>query len=86
MTRVRVPSPLFSYTGDRSELEAEGITVGAILDDLERRHAGLRRRLVDDQDRIRPTILIYVSGRKAGLATPIGPSDDVLIVAALSGG
>ncbi len=87
MTVVRIPSPLFSYTGARPEVEAEGATVGELLADLDRRFPGLRFRVVDEQDRIRPTIVIAVSGhRVADLSAAVAPTDVVTIIAALSGG
>ncbi len=87
MTRVRVPSPLFSYTGGRADLEADGPTLDALLNGLDRKYPGLRFRIVDEQDQIRPTILFHVNGRVVrDLSTPVGGQDEVFIVAALSGG
>ncbi|MBK6942357.1 MAG: MoaD/ThiS family protein [Planctomycetes bacterium] len=84
---VRVPSPLISYTGSRTQVEAEGATLAAVLDDLERRHSGIRFRMIDEQDRIRPHIKLFVGGRLArSLAEPVAATDEVMIVAALSGG
>ncbi len=84
---VRIPSPLFSYTGGRDRAEARGSTVGEVMSDLERQFPGLRFRIVDEQDRIRTHILVYVSGTPARtLAHPVSAGDEVMIVAALSGG
>jgi molybdopterin converting factor small subunit len=85
--RVRVPSPLHSYTGGAAEVEGVGDTLGDVLADLDRRFPGLRFRIIDEQDRVRSHILIFVSGVKATeLAQPVGRNDDIQIVAALSGG
>ena len=85
MIRVRIPSPLFSYTGGRSEVEAKGATLAELLADLDRNHPGFRFRVVDEQSRIRSTIMFYVDGAKAtSLDVPV--KADVMIVAALSGG
>ena len=85
--RIRLPSPLHSYTGARSEVEARGGTLAEILADLDTAFAGLRFRIIDEQDRIRPHILIFVAGRPARtLAAAVAPGDEVQIVAALSGG
>ena len=85
--RVLIPSPLRSYTGGRAEVEARGGTVAAVLADLEAAFAGIRFRMIDEQDRIRPHILIFVAGRPArDLRVPVAPGDEVQIVAALSGG
>ena len=44
-------------------------------------------RMVDEQDAIRPHIKIFVNRVQAdGLGRALGPADEVLVVAALSGG
>lgn len=84
--RVIVPSHLRSYTGGESEVEARGATLGEVMDDLESRFTGIRRRVIDEQDRIRPHVKFFVGGDEAHvLATPVGERE-VQIVAALSGG
>jgi len=84
--KVRIASPLLSYTGAR-EVEAEGDSVEALLDDLERRYPGLRFRMVDEQNRIRPHMRIFVNREAVrGLDAPLAPDDDVQILQALSGG
>lgn len=84
--RVRIPSPLLSYTRE-PVVEADGATVDALLRDLDRRYPGFRFRMVDEQDRIRPHMRLFVNGALArDLALPLGPGDDVQIVQALSGG
>jgi molybdopterin converting factor small subunit len=83
---VLIPSPLRSYTGER-EVEAAGATLAEILADLERRYPGLRFRMVDEQDRMRPHIRFFVNGEQVfDLARPLRPGDSVQIVQALSGG
>jgi sulfur-carrier protein len=85
--KVRVASVLFEYTGDRPEVEAKGATLGAVLDDLDRRHPGLRFRVVDEQDRIRQHMNVFVGGRSTRkLSEPVGPKDEIHILQALSGG
>ena len=83
---VRIPTPLRSYTG-AGRVEASGGTLGALLADLDRRYPGLRFRVVDEQDRVRPHIRFFVNGEQVGdLAHPLSEADDVVIVPALSGG
>ena len=84
---VVLPTPLAEYTGHRREVEAAGATLAELLRDLDRRHPGIRFRIVDEQDAIRPHIKIFVNREQARtLAQPLDPRDDVLVVAALSGG
>ncbi len=84
---VRLPTPLAEYTRGARDVEAEGATLAALLDDLDRRYPGLRFRVVDEQGAIRPHIRIFVNRAQArGLALALSPADEVLVVAALSGG
>jgi MoaD family protein len=85
--RVFVPTPLRSYAGQQADVEAEGATVGQLLGDLNQRYPGIRFRMVDEQDAIRPHIRVFVNGEQVrGLETQLRPSDEVQILQALSGG
>ena len=85
--KVLLPSPLASYTGGRREVEAQGASLAAVLEDLERQFPGIRFRIIDEQDAIRPHIKIFVDRAQAGAITvPLAPHSEVLVVAALSGG
>jgi len=85
--RVGIPGPLMSYTGQRREVEAEGETVAELLCDLDRRFPGIRFRMIDEQDSIRPHMRIFVNRAKIGdLDTALSAVDEVHILQALSGG
>ncbi len=85
--RVFVASPLHSYTGGRGEVEGAGATLAAVLADLDRRYPGIRFRIIDEQDRIRPHMKLFVGEEPAStLSEPVRPGEDVHILAALSGG
>lgn len=87
MTRVIVPTQLRSYTGGAAEVTAQGATLDAVLRDLDRQFPGLRFRVIDEQDRVRRHILLFVGeDRCEALETPIAPGAAVQIVGALSGG
>ena len=84
--QVLIPSALRSYTA-ATRVEAVGDTLGALLADLDRRHPGIRFRVVDEQDRLRPHMRVFINGRAIhDLAQPVQATDDVAIVMALSGG
>jgi len=85
--RVFIASPLYSYTGGRGEVEAIGATVADLLADLDRRFPGIRRRIVDEQDRVRQHMRIYVGTEPAAtLDQPIPEGEEIHILQALSGG
>ena len=84
--KVLIPSSLRSYT-ERGETEASGATLAVLLVDLERQYPGIRFRIIDEQDHVRRHIRIFVNGEQArDLSHPLKPSDEVIIVQALSGG
>jgi molybdopterin converting factor small subunit len=84
--KVIIPSSLRSYT-QRSEAEASGSTIAAVLADLERSYPGIRFRMIDEQNRIRRHIRIFVNGDQVReLSQPLRATDEVVIVQALSGG
>lgn len=85
--RVRIPSPLLSYTGQRSEVTARGASLDAVLRDLDHQFPGIRFRVINEQDRMRPHMIFFVNGTKVfALEHPVGASDEVMLVHALSGG
>jgi sulfur-carrier protein len=85
--KVALPTPLAEYTANRREVEAEGATLRDLLADLDRRHPGIRFRIIDEQDAIRPHIKIFVNRVQVReLGTPLAPRDELLVVAAISGG
>ena len=84
--KVLIPSPLRSYTGTH-EVEAHGATIGELLETLDRLYPGLRFRMVDEQNRIRPHMRVFVNGEQSfDMIRPLRESDAVQIVQALSGG
>jgi molybdopterin converting factor small subunit len=87
MMKVIIPSPLLSYTSQRKEVEASGATIAELLFDLNQQFPGLRFRMIDEQDAIRPHMKIFVNGQQVSdLAAPLRPADEVYILQALSGG
>jgi sulfur-carrier protein len=84
---VRIPSPLRSYTAGAVTVAIEGDTVAQVLAGLERRYAGIRFRMVDEQGRIRPHIRLYVNTAEVrALSEPVASGDTVHVICALSGG
>jgi molybdopterin synthase sulfur carrier subunit len=84
--RVTIPSPLLSYTG-RREVEADGATLAAVLRDLDRQFPGIRFRMIDEQDRIRPHMRVFLgSSELRDVDARLEPPATLHIVQALSGG
>jgi molybdopterin synthase sulfur carrier subunit len=87
MVRVLIPSQLIAYTDGASRVEAAGASVGAVLDDLDRRYPGLKFRVVDEQDRVRKHMRMFIGRDETrSVAAALDEGDELLIFGALSGG
>jgi molybdopterin converting factor small subunit len=85
--RVWIAQPLRSYVQQRSAVEAFGATLAQLLDDLERRHPGIRFRIIDEQDGIRPHVRIFVNHEAVRrLDVSLRETDEVHVLQSLSGG
>ena len=84
---VRVASPLRSYTQGAARVTSRGATVAAVLADLDRRYPGMRFRMIDEQDRIRPHMRVFLgSSELRDVDARLEPAATLHIVQALSGG
>jgi molybdopterin converting factor small subunit len=84
--RVRIPTPLLSYTNEK-EVQASGATLGDLLADLDRQFPGIRFRVIDEQDRMRPHMRFFLNGEQVfDLSIALSTSDELTLVQALSGG
>lgn len=87
MIRVSIPSQLIAYTDGATRVEAAGATVGGVLDDLDRRYPGLKFRVIDEQERIRKHMRIFIGQDEARTTdAAVGDGGELLIFGALSGG
>lgn len=58
---VRIPTILRTYTGGQAEVTAEGGTLAEVISDLEKNHAGISARVLDDQGKLRRFVNVYVN-------------------------
>lgn len=85
---VRVPGMLRSYTAgaDTVELSPRG-TLDDALRGLDARFPGIRFRIIDEQNAIRPHIKLFIDGvLMRELTAPLATAHELMIVGALSGG
>ncbi|HEX2175356.1 MAG TPA: MoaD family protein [Nocardioidaceae bacterium] len=86
---VRVPTILRTYTGGEKAVSAKGDSLGAVIDDLETNHPGMKERLVEGDD-LRRFINVYVNDEDVrftgGLQTTLSDGDAVVILPAVAGG
>jgi molybdopterin synthase sulfur carrier subunit len=85
--KVRIPTPLRSYTGNQANVEASGTTVGELLDDLDRQFPGIAFRVVDEQGRMRQHMVVWLDGERCrDLSASVAGQDELVLMQALSGG
>lgn len=90
-TPVRIPSPMRQFTAGADQLELDGATVGAVLDQLLERAAGLATRLFKPGTKtLNRNVNVYVNDEDirflGNLETPLKPGDVISIVPAIAGG
>ena len=87
---VRIPTILRTYTDGAKQVEGSGATLDELIDDLEKRHGGLRGRLIDDNGGLRRFVNVYLNDEDvrflSGLETPVKDGDTVTVLPAVAGG
>jgi molybdopterin converting factor small subunit len=87
MVAVLLPNSLRAlFTGAPARLDIEASTVGAALDELDKRWPGMRARLCDEHGAIRRHISLFVDGERARLETDLAGAKELLVMPAFSGG
>ncbi len=85
--KVRIPTPLRSYTAGEANVTAAGATVRELLADLDRQFPGITFRVVDEQGRLRQHMVVFLGqDRCRALDTSLDGIDEVVLMQALSGG
>jgi molybdopterin synthase sulfur carrier subunit len=87
---VRIPTILRSHTGGAKTVEGTGDTLGALVDDLEAQHPGLKNRLVTEDGTLHRFVNVYVNDEDVrftgALDTQVKDGDSVTILPAVAGG
>ncbi len=86
---VRIPTILRTYTDGAKQIQGSGVTLDELITDLEKRHGGLRDRLVDNGG-LRRFVNVYLNDEDvrflSGLETPVKDGDTVTVLPAVAGG
>lgn len=89
MPVVRIPTPLRPHAGGLDSVEAEGGTVGAVLDHVGTRYPALKERIFDGAE-LRRFVNVYVNNEDIryleDLDTAVKETDEVSIIPAVAGG
>jgi len=90
IVKVRVPTPLQKLTGNCPEVQAKGVNIQELIDDLEDKFPGIKERLYDETGQVRRFINIYVNEEDVRFLqqdkTSLKDGDEVSIIPAIAGG
>lgn len=87
---LKIPVPLRNLTNNQAEVAVSGATVKDLIEDLNRKHPGIKDRICDESGNIRRFVNVYVNEEdirflKSG-ETPVKDGDDISIIPAIAGG
>ena len=87
---VRIPTILRTYTGDESQVTADGGTLAEVVESLESSYPGIKARIVDEDGKLRRFVNVYVAEEDVrfadGLATATPANTQISIIPAVAGG
>lgn len=89
-TNIRIPTPLRKLTGEQEVVQADGSTVGELLQSLDRSYPGLKNRICDENGSVRRFVNVYLNDEDIRFldenATLVKDGDEISIVPAIAGG
>ena len=91
---VSIPTILRTHTGGNKTVEGTGATLGALVDDIDAQHPGIRERLLESgsegRSDLRRFVNVYVNDEDVrftgGLETALSDGDQVVVLPAVAGG
>ena len=87
---ILIPSALRAFVDRKSEIEAEGATVGEALAHVAAQYPDLKHQIYEDDTKLRGFVNVFVDGTNIkklnGLETPVAAGATVMIVPAIAGG
>ena len=88
--KVRIPSPLRGYTNGADVVEAQGVSVGEVLNSLKTHAAGIESRLFKGENQLNRFVNVYLNDEDIrflkNLETPVKAGDEISIIPAIAGG
>ena len=88
--KIRIPSPLRSYTNGADVVETEGTSIGEALNNLKAKASGIETRLFKGPTQLNRFVNVYLNDEDIrflqNLETPVKEGDEISIVPAIAGG
>ena len=89
-TNIRIPTPLRKLTGEQEVVQADGATVGELLQSLDSTYPGLKDRICDEEGNVRRFVNVYLNDEDIRFldekSTAVKDGDEISIVPAIAGG
>ncbi len=90
MSVIQIPSPFRPYTNDLKQVEIQGDTIGAVLQQLAQDFPKLQKYLFDDQGALQPYVNLFLNEDDVrtmqGQDTLVREDDNLRIVPSIAGG
>ena len=90
MSTVKFPAVLRANVGGAREVDADGDTIGEVLDALVATYPSLKDQLYTEDGELNRFVNVYVNGQDVryldGTATPVAARDEVRLLPAMAGG
>lgn len=90
MATIRIPTTMRSLTGNKGEVRVTGVTVGEVLNNLEKAHPGIGSRVFDDKGAVRRYVNVFLNDEDIRflqeLSTPVAEGDRITLIPAIAGG
>jgi molybdopterin synthase sulfur carrier subunit len=90
MPIVKIPNPLRPYVNGQAEVQVQGATAGAALEDMLAKYPAFRPHLCKDDGSLRAFVNLFLNRCNIrdlqGLDTPIQSEDILTLVPSIAGG
>ncbi|MBI4125736.1 MAG: MoaD/ThiS family protein [Deltaproteobacteria bacterium] len=90
MAKVRIPTPLRTFTKGKDEVACAGTTVAEVLKNLDAEYKGIGGKILDETGNVRRFINVFVGATDIrhgdGVKTKVKENDVISIFPAIAGG
>jgi adenylyltransferase/sulfurtransferase len=90
MAKIRIPTPLRSYSNGLAEIAVQGGTVGEAMNDLVGQFPALRSHLFNGEGELRPFVNLFLNEEDVrhlqGVETPLKETDRLMVIPSIAGG
>ena len=90
MATLKIPTPLRSYTQNKTDLNIEGATIDTVLSQAIELYPGLESQLFDQNNQLKQYLNIYINDLNIrdleNLESNVSNNDVISIIPAIAGG